>query len=381
MELNKLKIREFVELLSKTCDEPHLTKYDVSGINRNKEFFEPSNQVGNDTSSYKVVPPKYFACNLMHVGRDVVLPVAINNTTKNKIVSPAYTVFKIKDGIPLLKEYFFMILNSEEKDRLFWFHTDSSVRDGMSWGEFCDIEIELPSLEIQQKYVDVYSAMVENQKCYEAGLDDLKLTCDAYIEELRRNSKCEKIGPYIKQLNKTNINGEVSLVLGVVSSGNFEGTRANLTNVDLSKYQVIEKRNIAYNPSRINVGSIALYNGDEKCVISPMYIAFDVVDEKILSPEYLMMWYKRDSFSRYTYFYSIGSVRDTFDFELMKEFEIPIPDIKVQESIANIYKVLQERKAINEQLKAKIKEICPILIKGSLEEAITEDMEVESYAF
>lgn len=48
--------------------------------------------------------------------------------------------------------------------------------------------------------------------------------------------------------------------------------------------------------------------------------------------------------------------------------EIPIPDTKVQKAIAEIYSVYVERKKINEQLKAQIKDICPILIKGSLEE-------------
>ena len=50
----------------------------------------------------------------------------------------------------------------------------------------CDIEIELPDLETQEKFVNVYQAMCENQKAYERGLDDLKLVCDAYIEDLRK---------------------------------------------------------------------------------------------------------------------------------------------------------------------------------------------------
>ena len=131
MGLNKVKIGTFVELYSEACGIPNLTVNDVSGVNRDKEFFEPSKQVGADTSKYKVVPPNYFACNLMHVGRDVVLPIALNHSGKNKIVSPAYTVFSITDETILLKEYFFILLKSEERDRYFWFHTDSSIRDGM----------------------------------------------------------------------------------------------------------------------------------------------------------------------------------------------------------------------------------------------------------
>ena len=133
MALNKVKIGSFVEKHSEKCGLSNLTVNDVSGINRDKEFFEPSKQVGANTSNYKVVPPNYFACNLMHVGRDKVLPISMNHTKENKIVSPAYTVFRITDETMILKEYFFMCLKSDEKDRFFWFNTDSSVRDGMDW--------------------------------------------------------------------------------------------------------------------------------------------------------------------------------------------------------------------------------------------------------
>lgn len=82
-----------------------------------------------------------------------------------------------------------------------------------------------------------------------------------------------------------------------------------------------------------------------------------------------MLWYGREEFQRYTWFYASGSVRDTFDFELMKEVEFPIPDFKIQESIVDIYNAYIMRREINEKLKAQIKDLCPILIKGSLEEA------------
>ena len=64
--------------------------------------------------------------------------------------------------------------------------------------------LELPPLSIQQKYVDIYNAMVANQQAYERGLEDLKLTCDGYIEDLRRKMPCEKIGKYIALTEQTN---------------------------------------------------------------------------------------------------------------------------------------------------------------------------------
>ena len=138
--------------------------------------------------------------------------------------------------------------------------------------------------------------------------------------------------------------------------------------VDIGKYTVVRKGNIVYNPSRINIGSIAMYTNNVPCVVSPMYSVFKVIDENKILSEYLMLWFGREEFQRYTWYYASGSVRDTFDFNLMCEIKIPIPPIIIQKNIVNILSVYNTRKEINEKLKAQIKDICPILIKGSIEE-------------
>ena len=81
------------------------------------------------------------------------------------------------------------------------------------------------------------------------------------------------------------------------------------------------------------------------------------------------MWLSRKEFDRYARFHSWGSARENFSFEDMCNVQIPIPDIKIQKAIAEIFTVYIARKRINEQLKAQIKDICPILIKGSMEES------------
>ena len=80
------------------------------------------------------------------------------------------------------------------------------------------------------------------------------------------------------------------------------------------------------------------------------------------------MFFNRTEFDRYARFHSWGSARETFTWNDLVEVEIPIPDIEIQKSIASVYSVYVKRKEINEQLKAQIKDICPILIRGSLEE-------------
>ena len=81
------------------------------------------------------------------------------------------------------------------------------------------------------------------------------------------------------------------------------------------------------------------------------------------------MCFNGTEFDRYARFHCWGSARETFRWDGLIKVEIPIADITVQKSIADIYKVYKDRKGINEKLKAQIKDICPILIKGSIEEA------------
>ena len=200
MGLSRIKIGSFVELYSQACGIPDLTLNDVSGINRDKEFFEPSKQVGADTSKYKVVPPDYFACNLMHVGRDVVLPIALNHSGKNKIVSPAYTVFKVTDERLILKEYFFLSLNSGERDRFFWFHTDSSVRDGLDWDVFCDLEIDVPNIDVQKQYVNIYLGLQKNLKSLRESVDQMQRAYLATIDRIKKTAPHLRLGDYVTQV-------------------------------------------------------------------------------------------------------------------------------------------------------------------------------------
>lgn len=370
MSLTRIKLGKYIELFSEKCNIPDLSNDEVSGVNKNKEFFEPSNQVGSDTSKYKIVPPHYFACNLMHVGRDVVLPIAYNHSDKNKIVSPAYQVFKFLKNEELLSEYFFLYLKSVERDRYFWFNTDGSVRDGMQWEDFVNVEIELPPLVVQQKYVDIYNSMIENQRCYENGLEDLKLVCDAYIEELTRNLPGKKIGEYIEEFNQKNEYGlTLDSVRGIATSKEFIDTKANMDGVSLAGYKIVEPDMIAYISDTSRRGdkiSLALNDTSEPILVSSISTVIKI-NEKVLLPKYLFLFFTRAEFDRYSRFHSWGSARETFDWEE----EIPVPEIQIQKDIVNIFEAYNERRRINERLKNQIKDISPILVKGSIEEGKT----------
>ena len=366
--LTKYRLGDLIELCTEKNQYLKYAIDDVKGISINKTFIETKADMnGVSLKPYKLVKPDCFAYGPDTSRNGDKISLAYNDSDSIYIVSSSYVVFKIINKDILLSEYLFMFFNRPEFDRYARFNSWGTTREMFSWSEMQDIEIEIPPVEIQQKYVDIYKSMVENQKCYETALDDLKLVCDAYIEDLRKKFPCEPIGKYIRECNEKNTDGIITLVQGVESSGIFVGTRAKMAGIDISKYKVVSEKDFAYNPSRINLGSIALRSNGQ-CIVSPMYTVFRIINNNKLNPEYLSLWLSRKEFHRSTLFYATGSVRDTFDFSLMKDVEIPIPDIKIQRSIADIYKVYMERRQINEKLKEQIKNICPVLIRGAVKE-------------
>lgn len=368
MALTKYKIGDLIEPYNKTCDISDLLPEQVSGISIDKEFFEPARQVGDDTSAYKIVPVGFFACNLMHVGRDVVLPIALNQSSKNKIVSPAYSVFKIKDEAIVLKEYFYILLKSSEKDRYFWFHTDSSIRQGLPWSDFCDIEITLPSIETQRKFVDVYTSLHLNLEAYQSNVDDLKIVCEGYIENLRRNTpseKMEKIGDFIEKRNEVNSDGLITLEQGINIQKQFITPQRE--NSNLFGRRIVRHGDIAYCTQLNNENVAVAYRDGEDCIVSSVYDIIYVKDESILLPKYLMLWLIRPEFGRYVYTLSTGSAYEFLSYDDLAGYRIPLPDIKVQQSIVNIYDCLNDRRNLASELKAELNNICPILIQGSLQ--------------
>ncbi len=116
---------------------------------------------------------------------------------------------------------------------------------------------------------------------------------------------------------------------------------------------------------------VVLYSSNDPAIISPAYSVFQVKDNDDVLPEFLMLWFYRPEFNRYGWFISDSSVRASLEWERFIGVKLPIPDVKIQESIVTIYHTLETRKQINEQLKASIKPLCPVLMRGVVEEMKT----------
>lgn len=370
MALNRYKLGELLELSEKRNTDLQYGIDDVKGISIQKLFIETkADMTGVSLSPYYLVQPDDFAYVTVTSRNGGKITLAHNTTNQTYIVSSSYVVFRVLKKDIVDSDYLFMYFNRSEFDRYSRYNSWGSAREVFSWDYMCDIDIPLPPLSVQQRFVKIYKAMIANQQSYECGLEDLKLVCDGYIEDLRRKMPCKKIGPYIHRHDIRNGQNGTKNVMGISTSKEFREPSAKVNRNELSNYKVVKPRQIGFVQTTHNekVFAYAFNNTDEDIVVSSVNEVFSTEEDK-LYPEYLCMFFNRTEFDRYARFHSWGSARETFTWNDLLEVQIPIPDIKVQKAIADIYTVYKKRKAINEQLKAHIKNICPILIKGSLEE-------------
>ena len=189
MGLIKRSLKGLIEYSDLRNLEGLYTENDVVGVSTDKCMIETKADLnGVNLLNYKLFKPGSFAFVADTSRRGDKMALAYNNTDKTFIVSTWYVVFQVRNDAKntLLPDYLFLYFNRAEFDRYARTNSWGSAREYFWFSDMEDVVIELPTLPVQQKYVDIYKSMVANQQSYERGLEDLKLVCDGYIEDLRR---------------------------------------------------------------------------------------------------------------------------------------------------------------------------------------------------
>lgn len=376
MGLTEYKFADLIEPVSETNSKLLYGSNDVRGMTITKEIIPTkANMTGTDLSKFLVVHPGDFIYNPRTHGKKI--GFGYNNTEESFLISWNNIAFHIKPTMKdtVLSDYLFLHFKRDEWDREACFRSWGSSTEVFSWDALCDMSIELPSFPIQQKYVNVYNAMLANQQSYERGLEDLKCSFEALIDRYKHIAPKKAVGKILHEVDNRNDNGSITDVQGINIEKRFMPTIANTTDVNLSKYKVVRKGQFAFSgmqTGRDQCIRIALFDKDDPIIISPAYTVLEPNDSSVL-PEYIMMWFTRKEVDRRGGFMSDASIRTNLDLDRFYEIKIPVPEIEIQQDIVDIFKAYNTRKGIAETLKNQIQNICPILIKGSIEEAQKTD--------
>lgn len=192
-------------------------------------------------------------------------------------------------------------------------------------------------------------------------------------------SNYKQLGQFIRQVDVRNTEGKEENLLGVSVQKQFIPSIANTVGTDFSKYKVVKKGQFTYIPDTSRRGDkigIALLEDYEEGLVSNVYTVFEVIDEKELIPEYLMLWFSRPEFDRYARFKSHGSVREIMDWDEMCKVELPVPTYEEQKKIVESYKTITERIALKKQINDNLTEQCSVDYSLMLNGYTTESEEL-----
>ena len=362
MGLRKYKLGDLI----KQRREKYAGKEELQSWGVSRDGFIRPKQEDADTSIYNVFYRNDFVFN---PARMELNSIALNTSYDKAICSSLYEVFYVTREDIVLPEYLNMFIKRDEFARRCWYEAIGSARNYFRVGDLSQFDITLPSIEQQRKYVDVYLSLQKNLEAYQSKVDELKLVCDGYLDKLKAESGRLKIGELLEEVDNRNNGSKIQSVKGINIEKCFMDSVADTNGVDLSKYKVVNENEFAFSgmqTGRDECIRIALNESKNPIIVSPAYTVLKVKNDSALVP-YIQLWFSRKEIDRYGWFASDGSIRSNLDLERFFDMQIPIPSIEIQRSIASIYKVYKERKAIAAQLKEQLNNLCPILIKGSLQ--------------
>lgn len=238
--------------------------------------------------------------------------------------------------------------------------------------EFVDHDLDI---DYSKEVADVnkkITAIIQNENCSQDILNKAFGAIKNGLQNLCQGLKPQRLGRFIEETDARNsgLLYNEKAVKGISNNKEIIETKANMSGVSLKPYKIVQFQEFAYVPVTSRNGnkvSLAMNSGST-CIVSSSYTTFRVKDTSLLNPRFLMIILSRPEFDRYARFNSWGSAREVFNWDELCDMEIPLPNIETQNDIVEIFNVYEKRKQALLQLQALTESICPILIKGALEE-------------
>ena len=224
----------------------------------------------------------------------------------------------------------------------------TSSQPALSMENLRRFKLRVPSIKEQNKIASLFNAIDERIATQNKIIEDLKRLKSAIIEKEYSNKtkNFSRLGDFIEQISKRNKDRAIHNVLSVSNSQGFIQQSEQFENRivasdDTSNYKIVERNHFAFNPARINVGSIARLITFEKGIVSPMYICFRTKDS--LFPEYLGYYFESKQFFIEIQKRLEGSVRQCLSFEGLCNIPLSIPMVEVQQQIGKRLSALVQK--------------------------------------
>ena len=231
-------------------------------------------------------------------------------------------------------------------------YSDQSAQPGLAVNKLLRLKLHIPLKDEQTKIAKILTLLDTRIATQNKIIEDLKKLKVAIIENVFKAKCCNhKIGDIITQVSIRNKSNNVPNVLSVSNKQGFveqseQFEDRTVASEDVTNYKIVRTNDFAYNPARINVGSIARLKQHESGIVSPMYICFHT--KKDVLPEYLEIFFHTQSFKHEMYKRLEGSVRLCLSYEGLTNIPIFIPGIPAQLEISKRIFVFERKIATEE---------------------------------
>ena len=299
------------------------------------------------------------------------------------VASPLYIYFKFNDDV--CSDFFEFYFDAGQANRQIKDIVQEGARNhgllNLSIDDFFNIKIRMPNLDEQKKIAEILSTwdeainltinLIESKKQFKKALMQNLLTAKIRFPQFKDEWKETKLGDFLEEKSERNTKN-IDLILSVTNKFGFvtqvEYFDKSVASDNTANYKIVRKGNFAYNPSRINVGSIALLESYEIGILSPMYVVFECL--KNLDNRFLKFWFQSHIFMGNLPKYLAGSVRESLNFNDMKTISIKLPNLKEQQKIAEVLTACDDEiNLLNlklENLKKQKQGLMQKLLKGEM---------------
>ncbi len=226
---NYQRLGDYIREVNVRNSELKVTK--LVGLTIDKAFIPSvANVIGTDLSNYKVIRKEQFACSLMQVSRDGKMPVAMFEEDE-AIMSPAYPMFEVVDKTELLPQYLMMWFSRKEFDREASFYAVGGVRGSLTWEDFCNLRLPIPSIARQREIVEEYETLSRRIRLNEQMIARLEETAQALYRKM-----------FVDGIDKENLpegwrRGRLSEIANITMGQSPDGETYNLDGEGMIFYQ------------------------------------------------------------------------------------------------------------------------------------------------
>jgi len=314
-------------------------------INGKAGIIVPDGIIANSPNAYKKLRQKLVEHNLLYalvsVPAGIFLPYSDVKTT---------ILFIDRDVAKKTKQILFVQVKNEgfdlgstrrsitENDLPFAVKTINSFKNAVLSGK----TFSVPNEDFDRANVEVKSEILASPS---VSLSGKRYKKEVFIKSKYKSVKLGTLTSEFKQKVKDSIVPvwSVSNTQGFVISSEYFGKQ--VASEDTKNYKKVLENYFAYNPARINVGSIALNEKNSIGCVSPMYVVFKILDENIVRPKYLLMLIKSKLGIKQILKYSDGAVRKVLSYQNLSLIDIPLPSIKEQDKILEHFSKIELLKA------------------------------------